>query len=195
MLYIYQLETLSPADQTAFIEAADRCGEAVSELTNKDLHKTVAECLKAPVAIEMRDFQPRPQMEGEPFLLMDVDDLAIDTFLAAMRERKVRIGHKCMITAKNKGWHLSKLIGDVQEEHALMSALIKLQRSLDVAKGFNEADYAPLMWQAFDAQRKQAADLLAHVGKVEIAKETVESVTNQLNVAVMSMLQMRGGKR
>ena len=100
MLYIYNLECLSASDQNAFISVVDRVGEGLCRIGERDLEKTVAQCLEELAPMEIRGFEPLTQQEGEPFLLMDIDDLEVDPFLAQLRQNKVRIGHKCMVTEK-----------------------------------------------------------------------------------------------
>ena len=195
MLYIYNLDALSPKDQEALLVAADRSGEAVCYLETADLEKTVAECLadgRAPLALHA--FQPLAQKNGAPFLLMDVDDLALDPLLATLRQHGVRIGHKCMVTDKNKGWTLQKLIGDVVEEHQLMTALQALSQLLSAAEDFKEKDYDPLLWLTFVQKKRAAADLLAHVGKAPISLEAITETTKALNQAVLALIRARGAK-
>lgn len=180
MLYIYKLNALSAAEQDAFLTAADRSGEAVCLIEESDLSCTVTEILDTLNPIDMRAFKPLVQVEGRPFLLMDVDDLALDPILASMRGHKVHIGHKCMVTDKNRTWTVQKLIGDVVEEHALMTALMKLQKLVEGSGDLKQDNINPLLWMAFQEKKLQAEDLLAHIGKVEIPVEAVESVIAQL---------------
>lgn len=194
MLYIYNLECLSASDQDAFLTVVDRVGEAVCRIGEEDMEKTVAECLETLTPMEIRGFEPLTQQEGEPFLLMDIDDLEVDPFLAQLRQHKVRIGHKCMVTEKNRSWKLHKLIGDVAEEHAMMTKLMTLQQMVEVAKDFKEEDYNPLLWLTFTQKRRAAEDLLAHVGKAPISVDAIEATTKDLNQAVMALIVSRGGK-
>lgn len=184
MLYIYKLNALSAVEQDAFLTAVDCCGEAVCLLDDSDLSRTVTEVLDTLEPVDMRGFKPLAKVDGAPFLLMDVDDLALDPILAAMRAHKVRIGHKCMVTDKNRTWTIQKLIGDVAEEHALMTALMKLQKLVENAGDLKEGDTNPLLWMAFQQKKHQAEDLLAHIGKVEIPVEAVEAVTAQFEQAL-----------
>lgn len=194
MLYIYHMECLTASAQDAFMTVADQAGEAVCLLTEKDLDKTVAECLETLTPIAVEDFKALAQQAGEPFLLMAVDDLEIDPLLALLRKHKVRIGHKCMVTEKNRHWKISKLIGDVAEEHAMMSALMTLQQMLEAANGFKEEEYNPLLWLGFAQKKAMAEDLLAHIGKAPVSIEAIEATTKDLNQAVMAMIVARGGK-
>lgn len=194
MLYIYNLECLSTSDQDTFLSVVDRIGEAVCRIDERDLDKTVAECLATLKPMEIRGFEPQPQQEGEPFLLMDIDDLEIDPFLAQLRQHKVRIGHKCMVTEKNRSWKLQKLIGDVAEEHAMMTQLVTLQQMLQMAADFKEEDYNPLLWLTFTQKKQAAEDLLAHVGKAPITPEAIQATAKDLNQAVMALIVSRGGK-
>ena len=184
MLYIYKMNALSAVEQDAFLTAVDRCGEAVCLLDDSDLSRTVTEVLDTLEPVDMRGFKPLAKVDGAPFLLMDVDDLALDPILAAMRAYKVRIGHKCMVTDKNRTWTIQKLIGDVAEEHALMTALMKLQKLVENAADLKESDMNPLLWMAFQQKKLQAEDLLAHIGKVEIPVEAVDAVTAQFEQAL-----------
>lgn len=184
MLYIYKMNALSAAEQDAFLTAVDRSGESVCLMDDSDLVRTVTEVLETLRPMDMRAFKPLPQEEGAPFLLMDVDDLALDPILAALRSHKVSIGHKCMVTDKNRTWTVQKLIGDVAEEHALMTSLMKLQKLVEGAETLKEADINPLLWMAFQQKKLQAEDLLAHIGKVEIPVEAVEAVTAQFEQAL-----------
>lgn len=168
MLYIYNLECLSVSDQNAFISVVDRVGEGLCRIGERDLEKTVAQCLEELAPMEIRGFEPLAQQEGEPFLLMDIDDLEVDPFLAQLRQNKVRIGHKCMVTEKNRSWKVQKLIGDVAEEHEMMTQLVSLQQMLALAGDFVEKDYDPLLWLTFTSKkrgrgsarpRRQGADL------------------------------------
>lgn len=193
MLYIYNLECLSVSEQDAFINVADRCGEAVCRITEADLDKTVEECLATLVPLDMTAYRAEPQQEGTPFLLMDIDDLEIDPFLAQMRKHKVRIGHKCMVTEKNRRWKVQKLIGDVAEEHAMMTQLMTLQQMLEAAKDFKQEDYNPLLWMTFEQKKQAAQDLLEHVGKAPISIEVIQATTKDLNQAVMALIVSRGG--
>ncbi|MEE0510498.1 MAG: DUF3783 domain-containing protein [Peptococcaceae bacterium] len=172
---------------------ADRCGEAVCRITERDLEKTVAECLETLVPIDMKAFQVEKQQEGTPFLLMDIDDLEIDPFLEQLRKHKVRIGHKCMVTEKNRQWKVQKLIGDVAEEHAMMTQLVTLQQMLEAAKDFKQEDYNPLLWMTFTQKKQAAQDLLDHVGKAPISIEAIQTMTKDLNQAVMALIVSRGG--
>ena len=81
MLYIYKLNALSAAEQEAFLTAVDRCGETICLIEDNDLSRTVTEVLETLTPMEMRDFKPFAQEAGDPFLLMDVDDLALDPCL------------------------------------------------------------------------------------------------------------------
>lgn len=155
MLYIYNLECLSASEQDAFMNVADRCGEAVCRITEADLDKTVEECLETLAPIDMKAFCAGMQQEGNPFLLMDIDDLEIDPFLELMRKNKVRIGHKCMVTDKNRHWKVQKLIGDVAEEHAVMTHLVTLQQMLEAAKEFKQEEYNPLLWLTFTQKNRR----------------------------------------
>lgn len=184
MLYIYKLNALSAAEQDAFLTAVDRCGESVCLMDDSDLSRTVTEVLDSLEPMDMREFKPLVKVDGAPFLLMDVDDLALDPILAAMRAHKVHIGHKCMVTEKNRTWTVQKLIGDVVEEHALMTALMKLQKLVESAADLKEGDMNPLLWMAFQQKKHQAEDLLAHIGKVEIPVEAVDAVTVQFEQAL-----------
>lgn len=184
MLYIYKMNALSAVEQDAFFTAVDRCGEAVCLLDDSDLSRTVTEVLDTLEPVDMSGFKPLAKVDGAPFLLMDVDDLALDPILAAMRAHKVRIGHKCMVTDKNRTWTIQKLIGDVAEEHALMTALMKLQKLVENAADLKESDMNPLLWMAFQQKKLQAEDLLAHIGKVEIPVEAVDAVTAQFEQAL-----------
>lgn len=194
MLYIYNLECLSASDQNAFISVVDRVGEGLCRIGERDLEKTVAQCLEELAPMEIRGFEPLPQQEGEPFLLMDIDDLEVDPFLAQLRQNKVRIDHKCMVTEKNRNWKVQKLIGDVAEEHEMMTQLVSLQQMLALAGDFVEKDYDPLLWLTFTSKKQAAEDLLAHVGKVPISVETIQATMKDLNNAVMALIVSRGGK-
>lgn len=194
MLYIYNLECLSASDQNAFISVVDRVGEGLCRIGERDLEKTVAQCLEELAPMEIRGFEPLPQQEGEPFLLMDIDDLEVDPFLAQLRQNKVRIDHKCMVTEKNRNWKVQKLIGDVVEEHEMMTQLVSLQQMLALAGDFVEKDYDPLLWLTFTSKKQAAEDLLAHVGKAPISVETIQATMKDLNNAVMALIVSRGGK-
>lgn len=194
MLYIYNLECLSASDQNAFIFVVDRVGEGLCRIGERDLEKTVAQCLEELAPMEIRGFEPLPQQEGEPFLLMDIDDLEVDPFLAQLRQNKVRIDHKCMVTEKNRNWKVQKLIGDVAEEHEMMTQLVSLQQMLALAGDFVEKDYDPLLWLTFTSKKQAAEDLLAHVGKAPISVETIQATMKDLNNAVMALIVSRGGK-
>lgn len=194
MLYIYNLECLSASDQNAFISVVDRVGEGLCRIGERDLEKTVAQCLEELAPMEIRGFEPLPQQEGEPFLLMDIDDLEVDPFLAQLRQNKVRIDHKCMVTEKNRNWKVQKLIGDVAEEHEMMTQLVSLQQMLALAGDFVEKDYDPLLWLTFTSKKQAAEDLLAHVGKAPISVETIQATMKDLNNAVMALIVSRGGK-
>lgn len=194
MLYIYNLECLSASDQNAFISVVDRVGEGLCRIGERDLEKTVAQCLEELAPMEIRGFEPLAQQEGEPFLLMDIDDLEVDPFLAQLRQHKVRIGHKCMVTEKNRSWKVQKLIGDVAEEHEMMTQLVSLQQMLALAGDFVEKDYDPLLWLTFTSKKQAAEDLLAHVGKAPISVETIQATMKDLNNAVMALIVSRGGK-
>lgn len=194
MLYIYNLECLSASDQNAFISVVDRVGEGLCRIGERDLEKTVAQCLEELAPMEIRGFEPLPQQEGEPFLLMDIDDLEVDPFLAQLRQNKVRIDHKCMVTEKNRNWKVQKLIGDVAEEHEMMTQLVSLQQMLALAGDFVEKDYDPLLWLTFTSKKQAAEDLLAHVGKAPISVETIQAIMKDLNNAVMALIVSRGGK-
>lgn len=194
MLYIYNLEALPASAQEAFMTVVDRAGEGVCRITEKDLEMTVQECLEALTPLAIEDFEAQLQQEGEPFLLMALDELEVDPFLALLRQHKVRIGHKCMVTEKNRSWKISRLIGDVAEEHAVMSALMTLQQMLEAANAFKEEEYNPLLWLTFMQKKAMAEDLLAHVGKAPISKEAIEATTKDLNQSVMAMIVARGGK-
>ncbi len=194
MLYIYNLECLSASDQNAFISVVDRVGEGLCRIGERDLEKTVAQCLEELAPMEIRGFEPLAQQEGEPFLLMDIDDLEVDPFLAQLRQNKVRIDHKCMVTEKNRNWKVQKLIGDVAEEHEMMTQLVSLQQMLALAGDFVEKDYDPLLWLTFTSKKQAAEDLLAHVGKAPISVETIQATMKDLNNAVMALIVSRGGK-
>lgn len=194
MLYIYNLECLSASDQNAFISVVDRVGEGLCRIGERDLEKTVAQCLEELAPMEIRGFEPLAQQEGEPFLLMDIDDLEVDPFLAQLRQNKVRIDHKCMVTEKNRSWKVQKLIGDVAEEHEMMTQLVSLQQMLALAGDFVEKDYDPLLWLTFTSKKQAAEDLLAHVGKAPISVETIQATMKDLNNAVMALIVSRGGK-
>lgn len=194
MLYIYNLECLSVSDQNAFISVVDRVGEGLCRIGERDLEKTVAQCLEELAPMEIRGFEPLAQQEGEPFLLMDIDDLEVDPFLAQLRQNKVRIGRKCMVTEKNRSWKVQKLIGDVAEEHEMMTQLVSLQQMLALAGDFVEKDYDPLLWLTFTSKKQAAEDLLAHVGKAPISVETIQATMKDLNNAVMALIVSRGGK-
>lgn len=194
MLYIYNLECLSASDQNAFISVVDRVGEGLCRIGERDLEKTVAQCLEELAPMEIRGFEPLAQQEGEPFLLMDIDDLEVDPFLAQLRQNKVRIGQKCMVTEKNRSWKVQKLIGDVAEEHEMMTQLVSLQQMLALAGDFVEKDYDPLLWLTFTSKKQAAEDLLAHVGKAPISVETIQATMKDLNNAVMALIVSRGGK-
>lgn len=194
MLYIYNLECLSASDQNAFISVVDRVGEGLCRIGERDLEKTVAQCLEELAPMEIRGFEPLTQQEGEPFLLMDIDDLEVDPFLAQLRQNKVRIGHKCMVTEKNRSWKVQKLIGDVAEEHEMMTHLVSLQQMLALVGDFVEKDYDPLLWLTFTSKKQAAEDLLAHVGKAPISVETIQATMKDLNNAVMALIVSRGGK-
>lgn len=194
MLYIYNLECLSASDQNAFISVVDRVGEGLCRIGERNLEKTVAQCLEELAPMEIRGFEPLAQQEGEPFLLMDIDDLEVDPFLAQLRQNKVRIDHKCMVTEKNRNWKVQKLIGDVAEEHEMMTQLVSLQQMLALAGDFVEKDYDPLLWLTFTSKKQAAEDLLAHVGKAPISVETIQATMKDLNNAVMALIVSRGGK-
>lgn len=194
MLYIYNLECLSASDQNAFISVVDRVGEGLCRIGERDLEKTVAQCLEELAPMEIRGFEPLAQQEGEPFLLMDIDDLEVDPFLAQLRQNKVRIDQKCMVTEKNRNWKAQKLIGDVAEEHEMMTQLVSLQQMLALAGDFVEKDYDPLLWLTFTSKKQAAEDLLAHVGKAPISVETIQATMKDLNNAVMALIVSRGGK-
>ena len=194
MLYIYNLECLSASDQNAFISVVDRVGEGLCRIGERNIEKTVAQCLEELAPMEIRGFEPLAQQEGEPFLLMDIDDLEVDPFLAQLRQNKVRIVHKCMVTEKNRSWKVQKLIGDVAEEHEMMTQLVSLQQMLALAGDFVEKDYDPLLWLTFTSKKQAAEDLLAHVGKAPISVETIQATMKDLNNAVMALIVSRGGK-
>lgn len=194
MLYIYNIDCLAAPDQEALLTVVDRAGEALCLIGEQDLEKTVGEVLGTLDTVDIASFQALPVVEGEPFLLMDIDDLEVDAFLAQLRKQKVRIGHKCMVTQKNRGWRLRKLIGDVAEEHRMMSQLVTLQQMLALAADFKETDYAPFLWRAYQEKRQAAEDLLAHVGKAPVSIDAVQEMTKAFNQAVMALIVSRGGK-
>ena len=67
MLYIYNLECLSASDQNAFISVVDRVGEGLCRIGERDLEKTVAQCLEELAPMEIRGFEPLAQQEGSHF--------------------------------------------------------------------------------------------------------------------------------
>lgn len=142
--------------------------------------------------MEIRGFEPLAQQEGEPFLLMDIDDLEVDPFLAQLRQNKVRIGHKCMVTEKNRSWKVQKLIGDVAEEHEMMTQLVSCSSA--GAGAFRGKGLRPVLWLTFTSKKQAAEDLLAHVGKAPISVETIQATMKDLNNAVMALIVSRGGK-
>lgn len=192
MIYIYQLETLSKEMQQAFVMACDRSGETIAVLSEDDMDKSVAECLAAAKPLDMRTFTPLSTTSGEPFMLMDVDDLALDPFLASLRGYKVRINHKCMVTDKNKNWNIKKLMGDVAEEHAVMSRVMALHSRVKEAETLEKNDYPVLVWMAFERELDKARDMLAHVGKVEIPIAVVDMVKKSLDDVMLEMEKSRG---
>lgn len=95
---------------------------------------------------------------------------------------------------KNRSWKVQKLIGDVAEEHEMMTQLVSLQQMLALAGDFVEKDYDPLLWLTFTSKKQAAEDLLAHVGKAPISVETIQATMKDLNNAVMALIVSRGGK-
>lgn len=188
MFYIYGLGGLLPEAQKALLYTVDACGDSICKIDEDDLEKTVEECLNSKEAIVLSSFKPEANKEESPFLLMDIDDLEIDLFLSEMRKNKVRIPHKCMVTKKNKAWKLKKLISDVQEEHQIMTRIIKLQQLITSTDSLKEEEYDAIFWLSFVEMRNRAQDLIKHVGKVEIAVDVVQAVITQLQEA-LSMLE------
>lgn len=191
MIYIYHIEALSKEEQSQLLLAADACRLPVGLIGERDIHKTVEECLDSISALDMQTFTPLETIDTEAFMLMHIDDLALDSFLAAMRKYKVYISHKCMVTEKNRTWTIQKLIGDVTEEHALMSVLMTLQKLVSVAKEFDASGYEPFLWLDFQNKLHEAEDLMAHVGKVEIAVEDANHTFERFNNAVMALIQSK----
>ena len=187
MLYIYKLNTLAKEMQQAFVDAADRAGQSICLLGDDDIEKTLTTCLGAIAPMDMSGCSPSEGEEGAPFLIMDVDDLAIDPLLATLRAHKVRIDHKCMVTDKNKDWTLKKLIGDVEEEHALMGAIMRLAKTVEKAETLSKDDYPILAWMAFERELDMARDMFSHVGKVEIPVEVVMQVQERLTAALETL--------
>lgn len=191
MIYIYHLEALSKEKQAQLLLAADACRLDVGIITETDIHKTVEKCIETIVPISMNQFVALEPEDADAFMLMDIDDLALDSFLATMRKYQVHIAHKCMVTEKNRSWTIKKLVGDVTEEHALMTVLMKLQKMLGVAKEFEAERYEPLLWLEFETKMREAEDLLAHVGKVEISIEDAEHTFERFNQSVMALIQSK----
>lgn len=192
MIYIYQIESLSPEVQVKFLEACDQCREQVGLLTPMDLRKTIDECLSQIKPLDMAQYKPNEvPIDGSPFMLMNVDDLALDTFLAALKRKKVYIAHKCMVTEKNKNWTLNKLIGDVEEEHAMVTKLMQLQQLVRATDSFPEEEYPPLIWLAFLEKKNMVEDLLKHVGKMPISLDMIDQTFEQFNDGVKMLMDTR----
>lgn len=116
-------------------------GLSIGELSAKDLNEKVGYLLGRdgygaagePFAGEAPDTE---------FMLMDgLSEASLDRLLAACKEAGVSVGAKGITTDTNVTWTLYKLIGDIADEHELMTTMDTLSKLAKEARAIKADDY------------------------------------------------------
>lgn len=109
--------------------SADQMNEQVGFITGRDGYAASGE----PFTGEA------PSIE---FMLMDnLSEASLDRFLAACRDAGVSVGAKGITTDTNVTWPLHRLIGDISDEHELMTTMDDLSRLAKDARAIKADDY------------------------------------------------------
>ena len=119
----------------------EKQGLAVGELTAGELNETVGYITgrEGYVAADEPYAGEAPSTE---FMLMDnLSEASLDRFLAACKEAGVSVGAKGITTATNINWTLRQLIGDISDEHELMTTMDDLSKLAKDARAINADDY------------------------------------------------------
>jgi len=116
-------------------------GLAVGELSADKLNEKVG------YIIGRDGFEPasEPYAGAAPdleFILMDnLSEASLDRFLAACKEAGVSVGAKGITTDTNVTWTLHQLIGDISDEHELMTTMDDLSKLAKGARAIRAEDY------------------------------------------------------
>lgn len=133
MKEIILLYGLDPKKQTEMIKVARIAGAAVKTVETKDLSQSVAHLAGVMGAVA----SPK-EYEGEPkrecVVLCGLTSKRFHAVIDGMRKHKVFVDLRGVMTQQNMTWPLEKMIDEMSEEKAYMTAWNKLDKLLKAQK-------------------------------------------------------------
>lgn len=114
-------------------KSASNLGIDIKELDESDLEKPIGELM------DLGSFDPSQVYEGQEvdtefILFSDFDRAVLQKFVLDLRDKKINVPHKSVLTEHNKTWQLGYLVDHIMEEHQVMQVFSKLKALMGPAK-------------------------------------------------------------
>lgn len=185
MIWMYNMDALADEARLNLMNLLNALDEPWRQLSPGDLLLTVQELLDNGQGQLNKEPEDAPDVA---FMLMDISEEVLDKLLDGLREKAIDLPYKAMVTANNRSYLLGDLVRHIQEEDREVRALVKLQRLMAGTTAFEEKDYSPEGWQAFQAAYKQGQEALERAKKGDMTPDEVEDVLKNFNLSVLSLL-------
>ena len=118
---------LSPADRGKLEGMAPAFGMKLLLVAPADAGKTVAQLLGEVEVKAPRTLVLEPSAYPPALVLANFKEKDVDTLLDLMKQAKVNIPLKAIVTPSNKNWVFGDLLAHLQEEHTAFTAAAKEQ--------------------------------------------------------------------
>lgn len=105
----------------------------IKKIDESDLKKTIGELM------DLGNFEASQVYEGQEvdtefILFSDFDREVLQKFVLDLRDKKISVPHKSVLTEHNKTWQLGYLVDHIMEEHQVMQVFSKLKALMAQAK-------------------------------------------------------------
>lgn len=158
------------------------------ELPFRTLEEEETGCALGYVA-KINGFQegaPAPQQppKSELMLMKGFTEKALDALLLGMKQQKIEIYNKAILTQTNVKWTVAELMEALEEEHQTMVAYEALRQKVEKAQAIGRADCTEEQWKTLQAAIKQVIERT----KYQPTLETVQQAAEEFEGAVSGLM-------
>lgn len=148
------------------------------ELPFRTLEEEETGCALGYVA-KINGFQesaPAPQQppKSELMLMKGFTEKALDALLLGMKQQKIEIYNKAILTQTNVKWTVAELMEALEEEHQTMVAYEALRQKVEKAQAIGRADCTEEQWKTLQAAIKQVIERTKYQPTLEIVQQAAE---------------------
>lgn len=186
MILVYNIDMMDSEPATKLMNVLNRLGEPWRQLGIGDLELMVDDLLHDGQGQLNKGPVDAPEVT---FVLIDSHEKVLDDFLAELRQEKIKLPYKAVLTETNRFWTLHELVKHVVDEEREVKAIMQLQRLMQAASMFQEKDYDDDLWQIHEEAKATAEDFLARVACEEkVTPDEAEDALNRFNQSVLILL-------